>query len=174
MNETVLIILLSAGVLAVIVTIWYAVRYPAPKKTGEGDAPGQPQEGDPVPGQPEQPRKTAPAPMTMALTRRGSPRVPHSDNGSQNVAALLQTAYDQLKIRQDGIESELARIEMLRGEQEKVAAQVSALDAVMRVFSLAQSADCHQLDPQSLASNGNGSSLAATMAAVREKLRAER
>jgi hypothetical protein len=47
---------------------------------------------------------------------------------------LLQKAHEQLSTRKQTIESELARIERLRGEHETVTAQVAALDQAMKAF----------------------------------------
>ena len=77
-----------------------------------------------VPAQPiqEQPtRLAAPAPYT------GDNEVPEALN-------LLQKAHEQLSTRKQTIESELARIEGLRGEHEAVTAQVAALDQAMKTF----------------------------------------
>jgi BED zinc finger len=56
------------------------------------------------------------------------------DNNGSEALSLLQKAYDQLSSRKQTIESEIARIEGLRGEHEAVTAQVAALDQAMKAF----------------------------------------
>src|SRR5215472_14160783 len=56
------------------------------------------------------------------------------DKDSNEALSLLQKAYEQLSTRKQSIESELARIEELRGEHEAVTAQVAALDQAMKAF----------------------------------------
>ena len=56
------------------------------------------------------------------------------DNDGSEAFDLLQKAYEQLRTRKQMIESELARIEGLRGEHEAVTAQVAALDQAIKAF----------------------------------------
>ena len=57
----------------------------------------------------------------------------HEDGGNE-AFGLLQKVYEQLSTRKQKIESELARIEELRGEHEVVTAQVAALDQALKAF----------------------------------------
>ena len=63
-----------------------------------------------------------------------SPAPGTGENDVQDSLSLLQKAYEQLSTRKQSIESELARIEGLRGEHEAVTAQVAALDQAMKAF----------------------------------------
>ena len=54
-------------------------------------------------------------------------------NGADSLS-LLQKAFEQLNTRKQSIESELARVEELRGEHEAVTAQVAALEQAMKAF----------------------------------------
>lgn len=56
------------------------------------------------------------------------------DAGGNDAHRLVQKAYDQLRVRKQRIEAELARIEALRAEHETVTAQVAALDEAMKAF----------------------------------------
>jgi hypothetical protein len=56
------------------------------------------------------------------------------DAGGNDAHRLVQKAYDQLRVRKQRIEVELARIEALRAEHETVTAQVAALDEAMKAF----------------------------------------
>ena len=57
-----------------------------------------------------------------------------NDKDGHEALSLLQKAYEQLSSRKQSIESELARIEELRGECEALTAQVAALDQAMKAF----------------------------------------
>ena len=59
---------------------------------------------------------------------------PASYTGEKEALILLQKAYEQLSARKQTIETELARIEGLRGEHEAVTAQVAALDQALKAF----------------------------------------
>jgi hypothetical protein len=59
---------------------------------------------------------------------------PESYAGENEALTLLKKAYEQLSARKQTIETELARIEGLRGEHEAVTAQVAALDQAMKAF----------------------------------------
>lgn len=61
--------------------------------------------------------------------------LPNGETGTPDVVMLLRKAHEQLATRQHNIESELARIELLRGEREAVAVQAAALDQAMRAFA---------------------------------------
>jgi len=78
------------------------------------EAPSKPNREDPI-------RLAAPTPQT-------------GDNNADEALALLQQAYEQLSVRKQTIESELARIEALRSEHEEVTTQVAALDVAMKTF----------------------------------------
>ena len=56
------------------------------------------------------------------------------DTDGNEALDLLQKAYERLSTRKQTIESELARIEGLRGEHEAGTAQVSALDQAIKAF----------------------------------------
>ena len=56
------------------------------------------------------------------------------ENHGHEAFGLLQKAHEQLSTRKQAIESELARIEELRGEHEAVAAQLAVLDQAIKVF----------------------------------------
>jgi hypothetical protein len=56
------------------------------------------------------------------------------DTDGNEALDLLQKAYERLSTRKQTIESELARIEGLRGEHEAVTAQLSALDQAIKAF----------------------------------------
>ncbi len=91
-----------------------AVRSPAPVELGEAAVETPPIHEQPI-------RLAAPAPHT-------------GENDVHEALSLLQKAYEQLSTRKKTIESELARIEGLRGEHEAVTAQVAALDQAMKAF----------------------------------------
>jgi hypothetical protein len=181
MNEMVLSILLSAGIVGVAVSIWLAVRYPTSTKVKEGAASGQPGEPDPITGQPKEPdpqtgqsekprrRLLAAAPTTKELARVPVPAA-LNESETPGVAILLDKAYEQLRSRQQRIESEIARIEMLRGEQDAIAAQVKALDAAIRVFSLSQASDSRMIEQARFVARANGKSLATSAAAVGQEV----
>jgi hypothetical protein len=171
--QTVLLIVLSTGILGIAVTLWLVLRSPAPANTGEDGEPDQPQEREPEAGQPEQARhKLLAAPSSTGLALSVSVPAPQAEPESPNVGLLLHKAHAQLKARQQGIESELVRIDALRREQEAVSAQVKALDAVMAVFALSQGADPRPNDQPRFAPRANvasvGASMGASAAAVRE------
>jgi hypothetical protein len=66
------------------------------------------------------------------LSAAHAPRTNESDVNDS--LSLLQKAYEQLSTRKQSIETELARIEGLRGEHEAVTAQVAALEQAMKAF----------------------------------------
>jgi hypothetical protein len=71
------------------------------------------------------------------IQKQPKPSAPRTDeNDVHESLSLLQKAYEQLSTRKQSIESELARIEGLRGEHEAVTAQVAALDLAMKAFQL--------------------------------------
>ena len=77
----------------------------------------------------------APAqPLQEQATVLTAPVPQISDKNSNEALNLLQKAHEQLSIRKQTIESELARIEGLRGEHEAVTAQVAALDQAIKAF----------------------------------------
>jgi hypothetical protein len=90
------------------------VRSAAPVEFGEVAVPAQPNQQQPI-------LLTAPALQT-------------GENDVHEALSLIQKAYEQLSTRKQTIESELARIEGLRGEHEAVTAQVAALDQAMKAF----------------------------------------
>jgi hypothetical protein len=51
-----------------------------------------------------------------------------------NPLVMLQKAHEQLSARKQMIESELVRIEELRGEHETIAKQVAAIDEALKAF----------------------------------------
>jgi hypothetical protein len=106
--------------------------------------------------------------LALPVAVAAPPTPPEPD--PQSVGFLLNKAHDQLKARQQGIESEIARIETLRREHDAVTAQVKALDAVMTVFTLSQAADPRPNDSQRFAARANGASLTAPPPGVREDL----
>ena len=59
---------------------------------------------------------------------------PASYTSENEALTLLKKAYEQLSARKQTIETELTRIEGLRGEHEAVTAQVAALDQAMKAF----------------------------------------
>jgi hypothetical protein len=63
-----------------------------------------------------------------------TPVLTTGENDVHEALSLLQKAYEQLSTRKQSIESELARIEGLRGEHEALTAQVAALDQAMKAF----------------------------------------
>ena len=170
MNETGLIILLAAGVIALATTIWFAFRSPKQMHaqalaTAASQISMQGGAGDVAPPPPPKPRKAAPSePVRQQITEPFAPvastpppaavplpvHVPASEKDAQNVLFLLKQAYQQLNQRQQRIESELARIEMLRSEHEAVATQVAALELAMKAF-VSSSAETRQAAPRSLA-----------------------
>ncbi len=91
-----------------------SVRAPAPVEVGEAAVSAQPKQQPPI-------LLAAPAPQP-------------GGNDVHEALSLLQKAYEQLSTRKQTIESELARIEGLRGEHETVTAQVAALDQAMKAF----------------------------------------
>src|ERR1051326_8182811 len=86
----------------------------------------------------------SPAPVEIVKAAAGpSPHQPRtSPDGRKQTTqtdvndalAMLQKAHAQLSTRKQMIESELARIEELRGEHESVAKQVAALDETLKAF----------------------------------------
>jgi hypothetical protein len=87
----------------------HQVRSPSPVKFGEA----------------------APQRRTQRLASRA---IQTSENDSQEALNLLQKAHQQLSTRKQTIESELERIEGLRGEHEAVTAQVAALEQALKAF----------------------------------------
>jgi hypothetical protein len=78
-----------------------------------------------------------PVPPIQKQPKPSAPPAPRTDgNDVHESLSLLQKAYEQLSTRKQSIESELARIEGLRGEHEAVTAQVAALDLAMKAFQL--------------------------------------
>ena len=76
-----------------------------------------------------------PVPPIQKQSKLPPPSAPRTgENGVHDSLSLLQNAYEQLSTRKQSIESELARIEGLRGEHEAVTAQVAALDLAMKAF----------------------------------------
>jgi len=169
MSETLLSILMVAGVIVIAATIWLAVKSANAKRIGAG-AQVQPdrQPINPQHGQaahtpsvsaplmaaarpPSQPARSMAVPATDAVT----PVLVHhnGENGGSDVPNLLRKAYEQIHTRQQRIDNELARIEQLRGEREVVAQQAAALDQAMRAFA-ATAAVSHQIDPQLFETNG--------------------
>ena len=73
-----------------------------------------------------------PIPKKPILSAARPPRT--DENAPQDSLSLLQKAYEQLRTRKQSIETELARVEGLRGEHEAVTAQVAALDQAMKAF----------------------------------------
>lgn len=71
----------------------------------------------------QQPRKLAAGPVEQS-----------DESESSEALSLLQKAHQQLSVRKQTIERELARIEGLRTEHEPVAAQVAALDEALKAF----------------------------------------
>jgi hypothetical protein len=92
----------------------YPVRLPAPLELGK-------------PAKPAQPIQEQPILLTIPSRQTG-------ENDGHETLNLLQKAYEQLSARKQAIESEIARIEGLRGEHESVTAQVAALDQAMKAF----------------------------------------
>ena len=142
MNETVLFILLAAGMIAVAVTIWFAVHSRTLAKTGDAGAPGRPQERQAPMVQPEQLQPMSAATAAFPVPGPAS----YADNDSQSVQVLLQRAHEQLKTRQQRIENELARIDSLRDEREVVAEKLAALDVAMKALSITPAPDRRQVD----------------------------
>jgi hypothetical protein len=168
MSETLLSILMVAGVIVIAATIWLAVKTAKAKRTDPG---AQPHPGRPPvnpqhmpaahatpasaslmvsPKPPSQPARSMAVPANDAVT----PVLvhPNGENGS-DVPNLLRKAFEQLHTRQQRIDNELARIEQLRGEREVVAQQAAALDQAMRAFAATASVS-HQIDPQLFETNG--------------------
>jgi hypothetical protein len=88
-----------------------------------------------------------PLPVHMTAEARRSPRAESRDDlsapavgqgsggaGGDDARGLVQKAYHQLSARKQSIEAELARIEVLRADHERVTAQVAALDEAMKAF----------------------------------------
>ena len=92
----------------------HPVRPSAPVELGEAAVPAQPIQEQPI---------LLPAPVAQTV-----------ENDVHEALSLLQKAYEQLSTHKKTIESELARIEGLRGEHESVTAQVAALDQAMKAF----------------------------------------
>jgi hypothetical protein len=92
----------------------HPVRSPAPIEAAEATLPIPPIQEKPI------------------LSAARAPRT--GENDDHDSLSLLQKAYEQLSTRKQSIESELARIEGLRGEHEAVTAQVAALDQAMKAF----------------------------------------
>ena len=92
----------------------HPVQSHASVELGEGAVQAQPIQEQPI-------LLAAPAPQT-------------GENDVHEALGLIQKAYEQLSERKKTIESELARIEGLRGEHEAVTAQVAALDQAMKAF----------------------------------------
>jgi hypothetical protein len=173
MNETVLSILLVAGVIVIAATVWLAVRSRNSKRT---EPAARPQPGrqqinqQPVPADngPLVPAPAIRAPQPIAQPAQ-SLVVPATDaagplpvrqsaeNGLPDVPALLRKAYEQLSTRQHTIDSELARIEQLRVEREVVAQQAAALDQAMQAFAVTSGASS-QVEPYMFQANGTHSS----------------
>jgi len=90
------------------------------------------------------PSLRSPAPVEIVTAAAGASRqqpriLPNGGKqGTQSdvndALAMLQKAHKQLSTRKQMIESELARIEGLRGEHESVAKQVVALDDALKAF----------------------------------------
>jgi hypothetical protein len=173
MNETVLSILLVAGVLVIAATVWFAAKSRSAKRP-EPAAQPQPDRqqinqqlvqdvtGPSVPAPPvhvpqplTQPARSLVVPATDAATPRQV--LQNGENGVPDVLTLLRKAHEQLSTRQHRIEGELARMEQLRGEREAVALQAVALDQAIRAFA-ATPALSHQIDPYMLEPNGTRSS----------------
>ncbi len=66
------------------------------------------------------------------LSEAHAPRTGESD--LHDSLSLLQKAYEQLSMRKQSIETELARIEGLRGDHEAVTAQAAAIEQAMKAF----------------------------------------
>lgn len=148
MNETVLSILMVAGVLAIAATLWLAAKSTNAKRT-EPAAQAQPDRQQIHP----QPVRAVNGPqparsLVVSATEGATPTlaVPSGENGVPDVLTLLQKAYEQLSSRQHRIESELARIEQLRGEREAVALQADALDQAMKAFAVTPAVS-RQIEP---------------------------
>jgi hypothetical protein len=73
-------------------------------------------------------------PVLEQQTPLAAPAQFASENEVPEALTLLQKAYEQLSTRKQTIESDLARIEGLRGEHETLTAQVAALDQAMKAF----------------------------------------
>jgi hypothetical protein len=132
MNEILLFILVIAGVITLSATVWFAVKSRHAKRA-----------------------------EFSSLSPRDQQQINKQllENGVSDVLTLLQKASEQLRTRQQRIESELARIEQLRGERDAVALQTAALDRAMKAFAItpAMSAGVsHQLEPFILETHGNG------------------
>lgn len=152
MNETVLSILLITGVIVIVVTGWLAAksansrRTEATAQTGPDrqqinqqlvhavNRPSAPAPPIHAPQPPAQPARS----LVVAATDAAAPMrvLQGGENGVPDVLTLLRNAYDQLSTRQHRIESELARIEQLRGEREAVSLQAAALDQAMKAFAV--------------------------------------
>ncbi len=172
MNETVLSILMVAGLIVIAATVWLAAKSRNAKRT-EPASQAQPDQqqinqqfvqADNGPSVPTPPIR-APQPLAQPVR---SPVVPATDaaapmlvlqsgeNGVSDVLTLLRKAYEQLSTRQHRIESELARIEQLRGEREVVAIQAAALDQAMKALAVTSSVS-HQIEPYKFEPNGTHS-----------------
>ncbi|HEY3837849.1 MAG TPA: hypothetical protein VGL72_14810 [Bryobacteraceae bacterium] len=169
MNETVLSILMIAGLLVIAATVWLAVRSRNSKRTqpapeAQPDPQAVSQQLVPAgsgPSVPALPVRTA-QPVTSLVVPATDAAIPmrvlqSGENSIPDVPALLLKAYEQLSTRQHRIESELARIEQLRGEREAVAVQAAALDQAMKAFAVSPALS-HQIDPYRLETNGTRSS----------------
>jgi hypothetical protein len=92
------------------------------------------------PVRPPAPAKVVEAAVQAPLIQQEKPvvsaaHVPRTgESDADDSLSLLQKAHEQLSIRKQSIESELARIEGLRGEHEAVTAQVAALEQAMKAF----------------------------------------
>ena len=73
-------------------------------------------------------------PIQEEPTQLAAPASYTGENDVPEALTLLQKAYEQLSARKQTIETELARIEGLRGEHEAVTAQVAALDQALKAF----------------------------------------
>ena len=90
------------------------------------------------------PSLRSPAPVEIVTAAAGASRqqpriLPNggkqtTQSDVNDALAMLQKAHKQLSTRKQMIESELARIEELRGEHESVAKQVAALDDALKAF----------------------------------------
>ena len=90
------------------------------------------------------PSLRSPAPVEIVKAAAGASRqqpriLPNggkqtTQSDVNDALAMLQKAHKQLSTRKQMIESELARIEELRGEHESVAKQVAALDETLKAF----------------------------------------
>jgi hypothetical protein len=162
MNETVLSILVVAGLIVLAATVWLATKSKTAKPTAPPQAQPERQQinpepvqavGEPcVPGPPLHPPQLL-AQLTQSVVTPAADDVP-------DVQTLLLKAYEQLSTRQHRIESELARIEQLRSEREVVAQQAAALDQAMKAFA-ATPGNSRQADPHTFKPGGTRNSEAA-------------